>query len=353
MDRLFWHPLPAAILAVVCWLVAPSLEARAQSGVRDRVVLRLEGASAPAVVSGTVVDYDRDAISIRVRPTQAPRSYPASQVIEVQTPQTEPHALGLNEFAAGRIDAAEAALEDALQTETRDWVRQDVRAMLVRCALRRGDYAAAGGRFLSLIEAAPMTRHFGLIPLWWAAEPPAADHENAARGWLVHSSVVAQLLGASALLTTPQHGAAAELKLRELLGSGTDYHFHLLAQAQLWRLRLNAGDLSGQELARWQARIESLPDDFQGGPYYVLGQGRLRLREYDRAAAALLRLPIVHPADHFLAARASLGAADALRAAGQTEHATAVYREISERFGETPFAQEARDALAGAARTAE
>ena len=352
MSRLSRQPLVAPALAAVCLLAVPG-RAPAQPGVRDRVVLQLEGASAPAIVSGTVVDYNRHEISIRIRPSQAPRSYPASQVIEVHTPQTEPHARGLEELAAGRIDAAVSALEEAILQESRDWVRQDVRAMLVHCALRRGDYVAAGERFLSLVEAAPATRHFGLIPLWWTTASPAGAHENAARGWLVQPSPVAQLLGASALLTTPAHGAAAETKLRELLSSGTDYHFHLLAQAQLWRLRLNAGDLGRQELARWQARIESLPDDLQGGPWYVLGRGRLRLREYDRAAAALLRLPIVHHADHFLAARACLEAADALITAGQTDQAAALYREVMERFETTPYAREARDLLDAAAAESE
>ena len=85
--------------------------------------------------------------------------------------------------------------------------------------------------------------------------------------------------------------------------------------------------------------------DLRGGPWYVLGQGRLRLREYEPAATALLRLPLVHDADHFLAARACLEAADALDAAGQTGQAATLYREVTERFSQTPFAQDAESAM--------
>ncbi|HUG91707.1 MAG TPA: hypothetical protein VML55_12785, partial [Planctomycetaceae bacterium] len=181
--------------------------------------------------------------------------------------------------------------------------------------------------------------------LWWATAAPGAAHESAARGWLVHASPVARMIGASVLLTTPRDGGVAEAELRKLLGSGTDYRLHLLGQAQLWRLRLGANDLGREELSRWQSRIDALPAALQGGPYYVLGQARLRVREHDRAASALLRLPLVHDADHFLAARACLEAADALSATGQAEHARALYREVTERFGTTPYAPEAAAAL--------
>jgi tetratricopeptide (TPR) repeat protein len=346
-DTVSSHRASTAMLGVVAalssFVAVPGVSA--QQAARDKVTLQLEGASSRTIITCTVLDYTGESITIRTRSNLPARSYPAAQVVEVQTAQTEPHMRGLEKFAAADLAGAAAAFEQALREETRDWVRRDILAMLIHCAYRTGDYATAGTRFLVLFESDPQTRHFHLLPLWWTAAPPDAAHENAARGWLIHDSPLARLIGASALLTAARHASSAEAELHRLSGSGADYRVHLLAQLQLWRLRLNAGDLGREELSRWQSRIDALPDGLQGGPYYVLGQAHLRLREHEPAAAALLRVPLVHDADHFLAARACLEAADALAAAGQDSHAATLYREVVERFGTTPFAIEAKQSL--------
>ncbi|HUG89234.1 MAG TPA: hypothetical protein VML55_00265, partial [Planctomycetaceae bacterium] len=156
MDRLHPQAVAGAVWAVALVLAGANCAA-AQQPVRDRVTLQLEGASSRTIIACTVLDYTGEEITIRTRPNQAARTYPASQVVEVQTPQTEPHMRGLDEFAGGRLESAAAAFEQALGEETRGWVRRDVLAMLVHCAYRRGDYVGATTRFLALTESDPAT----------------------------------------------------------------------------------------------------------------------------------------------------------------------------------------------------
>src|SRR5690606_7333131 len=132
----------------------------------------------------------------------------------------------------------------------------------------------------------------------------------AALEWRAERGDVASLLTASALLKDAELGAAAEDVLRQLV-SAVDRRISFLAQAQLWRKRLvDGGEFIPEELERWQSRIDGMPAELRGGPWYLLGQARRQRREHDRAATALLWLPLVYDDDHHLAARACFDAAD-------------------------------------------
>jgi len=71
----------------------------------------------------------------------------------------------------------------------------------------------------------------------------------------------------------------------------------------------------------------------------------MRRREYERAATALLWVPLVYDHNHLLSSRACLEAADALLQFGQKTEAITLYREVKGRFAETPYAQEAASVL--------
>jgi hypothetical protein len=121
----------------------------------------------------------------------------------------------------------------------------------------------------------------------------------------------------------------------------SDARVQALAQAQSWRLRLEAGDVSEAEVSRWQERLASLPPGCRGGPSYLVGQGWAARQNRERAALAWLWLPLMAPDDHFLAARASLQAADAMQAQHDGVSAAVLYRETALRFGDTPYGREA------------
>lgn len=335
----------AVLVTVLC-----GTSAKAQQPATDRVTLQPENSSSHITVPCDVLDYTADSIQIRLRTGGSVRTYPASEVADVETPQTEPHIRGLARFAQGRTAEASDAFQQALTVETRAWVRREILAMLVRCALMQGDTASAGDRFLAMLERHPQARHFHLIPLSWAppegdgSEPVESNLRNTARAWLLQPSEAARLLGASFLLGDADSSATAKSQLDKLAAS-PDRRIRQLAQAQLWRLRLTAPHLSRNELVHWEDRIESMPGSLRGGPYYVLGCAYLDRKEYDRAAAAFLWLPLVYDHDPNLAARACLQAAGALKRIGQDSEALTLYGEVVHRFRETSSAEQAASIL--------
>ncbi|HVW00176.1 MAG TPA: hypothetical protein VHB77_07550, partial [Planctomycetaceae bacterium] len=258
--------------------------------------------------------------------------------------QTAAHQRGMSLLAVDDVERAIPEFQKALVEEDRAWVRREILAQLVRCALRLGDYANAGTRFLAIAQSDPKTRFFRLIPLAWGPVSLEGGLRSDVEGWLNSESEVAQLLGASFLLEDPRrHGPA--LAVLKQLASSADRRVQVLAQTQLLRQRLSAGDVSRVELENWQNRIDLIPEDLRGGAYFLLGKAQLRLREYELGAAALLRLPLVYNDDVQLAARAELMAADALSRIGQTEAAAGLYHEITSRFAGTSFAIDARERL--------
>jgi len=318
--------------------------ARAQSRQLDEIVLQRSNEGGRITMKGAVLDYAASALRFRASGSGALRVYPSWQVVAVRTAQTKAHINGLLSLSQDKIPAAKSAFEQALKDENRAWVRRDILALLVRCALLQGDYESAGSHFELLYQSDPKTRHFKLIPLIWSPQAPQAGLKAAARVWLTESSPAARLMAASVLLRDRRFSNKAHRALEELAVDANE-RVRLLARAQLWRRRLLANDLSAGEVFRWQKRTEAMPEDLRGGPYYVVARGYWQRGDYERAAAAFLWLPLIYADDHYLAARACLEAADALAHLGQRDAAATLYLEVTQRFRQTPFAQEASGIL--------
>ena len=325
---------------VIIGLVGVSHSAFAQ----DKVVLRRGTATGKITMSGFIEDYTGAEISIRLDPTDPPRKYPAADVIEIQTLQTEPHNQGLKHLAEGHVEEALRDLVTALKKETRGWVRREILAALVRAHLRRGDYAAAGSRFLALVRSDSASRHFRIIPLVWGPQETLAEARLEATGWLKSPLEPARLLGASLLYDDPELAKTARETLLEL-SSSPDERVRELAQFQFWRRDALAGTVGDLQLAQWHERIAALPEDLRAGPVYLLGRVYLARRDYELAAATLLWVPLVDDHDFRLAARACLEAGVALDKIGQRDEARTLFLEVVRRFAGTPFADEARGLL--------
>lgn len=306
----------------------------------DKIVIQPEGSTSRIAIPCTIVDYTGVEITIRPRSGGPPKSYPSSQVVEVRTTQTAAYQHGMAEFEAARVVEAQKSFEQALAEDSRVWVRREILAMLVRCSLRLQDYSQAASRFLLLVQSDPMTVHYKAIPLLWAPVALNVAERSDARLWMNQSSDVAALLGASYLLDDPNQGQLAEEALRRL-GSAGNIRIRQLARAQLWRVELRSPGLTSGQLELWDERISAMSHELRGGPFYLLGQGYYQRRQFDRAAMAFLWLPLVYFEDHQLSARACLYAANALAEIRQSEAANTLYREVQQRFGDTPFAQEA------------
>lgn len=307
---------------------------------QDQVVLQVEGQSSRMVLPCQIVDYTGEKITVQFKSGAAQKSYPAEQVVEVRTDWLDSHERGRKLFAERHVDDAVRSLQEALVAEKRTWVRREILALLIRCALRQGDRATAGTRFLMLVESDRSTRHFGLIPLVWAPEAVAEAAKTQARAWLSQEADVARLLGVSLLLDDGQLGETAQQELPALLRS-SDERVRQLAQAQSWRVKLRKLDVSDLELQRWDSRVQAMAASLRGGPSYLLGRGWAMRREHDRAATAFLWLPLMDDSDPRLAARAGFEAAESLRRLGQTDDARRLLREIATRFPDTEFGEAA------------
>src|SRR5437762_2881273 len=195
--------------------IAGLLMAAGVASAQDKVILQRASLTARVTVSGIVEDYTGVEVSIRVESDETVKSYPAADVVEIQTAQTESHTRGLKLFAAGQVEQARGELEVALKREPRAWVRREILAALVRCGLRRGDYATAGARFLAILRSDPTSRHFRLIPLVWAPETLTPDAVAEAHVWINGNVEAGRLLGASLLYDDKESGKEARRVLKE------------------------------------------------------------------------------------------------------------------------------------------
>lgn len=328
-------PLLAVIALTFC---GASLRAE------DRVTILPEFASKPIVEIGDITEFNSRHIVIRVKSGNPIRTHRASEVQHIETHYAPQHERAVAAFEAGDTPAAERDFEQALQQEPRGWVQEELRAWLVRCAVRRGDRAAAGSQFANILEGDIDTRHWGVAPLVWAPETISDQLRVAARNWLTSRMEGVRLMGASVLLLDANFGTAARTEV-DRLSKSLDVNVQALARAQTWRLKLIEGEPSAFELSLWRQRVEGMSPQLRAGPMYLLGRAAALASDSEQAAADWLWLPLVYQEDESLAARACLEAADALSRLGRTTEAEGLYREVVERYGWSPFAAEARQKL--------
>ena len=309
----------------------------------DRVTIRGENGVGKAVFIGSVMEYTGGLL--RIRTGDQLREFDANRVVDLQTGRLQSHIDGLKAFDSGKPEDAANLLNSALKDESRTWMRREILAALVRVELAMERHAAAARHFLALEASDPTTRHFRLIPLDWSTDPPDAALAAEARSWIAAgANDTARLLGASLLLFDPAASADAARILDEL-ASRTDARIYTLARAQLWRRTLARGKVPEGEITRWEDRVSDIPEPLRGGAWYLIGRAWSEIGNPDRAAAALLWLPLVYDADPGLASKAATLAADQLSNIGRTADAVTLYREVTARFPSTSSAKLAQARL--------
>jgi tetratricopeptide (TPR) repeat protein len=306
---------------------------------QDRVVIQQPGGSR-FPVSGYIDDYTGREVILQVNTGERLKRYPREDVVQVQTAYTAHHEKGRQLLANGKAAEAKIELTQALKEEDRTWVRREILAQLGRCALWDGNYRAAMPLFLSIVESDPETMHFGVAPLTWSDGTSDANLKLDARNWMADKSPFSQLIGASHLLFDREYNDQAEAVLRRL-ARDANVKLQRLAQMQLWRVRSFQGTATPNELVRWEAAIDELPQELRVGGYFVLAQTFRRQQQPERAAAMLLWLPLVYDADRYLAARACFEAAELVESYGDKAQATSLYSELVFRFGDTPSGRRA------------
>lgn len=308
---------------------------------QDRITIQQPGGSR-FPVSGVVEDYNGREVIVQIRSGEPPRRYPRHEVVEVVTAYTSHHENGNQLLSRGNPTQAKVEFQTALKEEDRTWVRREILAQIIRCDLWKGDYRAATASFLAIVESDPETLHYGLAPLNWTNQASDSSTKLEARSWIADKSVAAQLIGASHLLFDREMNSQAETTLKRLARE-SNIKLLRLSQMQLWRVRSASGTATPGEVARWEAVIDELSGEMQRGGLYVLGQTLRQQQQPERAAAALLWLPLVYDSDRTLAARACFDAAELVESFGDTAQATNLYGELVFRFGDTPPAAKAEE----------
>ena len=297
------------------------------SGPSDRVYKRV----------GTVNDYTGETLTL------APDTrIPADRVVRIDSDWTEAQQVGDKAFAAGDFEKSLTAYGQALRDEPRGWVRRQIMTQMVWCYRGLGKSDLAALAFVSLIKADPTSRSFDAIPLVWNSSATKRVDTAKARDWLSDENAAARLVGASHLLSTPDHRAAMEVL--EALSIIKDPRVALLAQAHLWRVRTAQSKLP--EVEGWADAIERVPESLRAGPYFVVARAFAQHKQARRAAEMYMRVSILHRKQYHLAAQALWDAARQLESLGGKDRARRLYREIVRDFGESPLVEPARRKIA-------
>ncbi len=319
-----------AVAAV--WLTATAAQSQAPTAASpavDTVVLapRAE-ASGRIVVSGRIVDYTGAALVLEAS-TGGTQTIPGRQVVEVRSAWTPEQSAGDELWRRRDHAAAQAKYAAAFAAEQRHWARRFVQSKLIACLREQDRWEQATEEFLRLVRDDPATPYFDVIPLPWTTVVPSPTLEAKARGWAVDaSSKVTALLGASFLMATSERTVAMK-RLRELALDG-DPRIALLAEAQLWRSAAVTADDNAVE--NWERLLDKLPEALRAGPALVVGRAWAQRNESERAALLLLRLPILHPDQHRLAAEALWSGGQMLEKMSQPAEAATLYRELLRDF---------------------
>ncbi len=291
---------------------------------------------------GQVVDYTGREL-VLLLPSGLDRTFPADQVLRIETHYGPQHVEADRRFAQGEFESALGLYGQAREGEPRRWVRRQITARIVWCYRALGQWERAGKDFLDVLLADdPSTPYFDCIPLGWVRREPSLTLERTAQQWLTRDQrPAAALVGASHLLSTNQYSRALE-RLRQL-AADPDERIAFLALAQTWRA--SAVTANPEQLAQWQATIERMPEPLRAGPYFVLGAAEAQQQRWEQAALAWMRIPILYPEHRNLAAQALLSAGRSLERLGRSEQSVSLYRELLKTYSNTPPATEAQTRL--------
>ena len=296
------------------------------------------GSSGHATFKGRVVDYSGRGLILDM-PDGDRRTFPAERILRIETYHTQAGQDADGLFEKGQFAPAAALYERAQKEEKRDWMRRQITAQLVWCHRATGQLELAGGEFRVVVWEDANSPYLSCIPMAWTAGQPSGRLERAAQTWLnLEGEPLMVLLGASHLLSTAARSVALDRLKR--LAATAEPPVNQLALAQAWRTSVVTAD--ARLLADWEDTIRRMPEPLRAGPYYVLGQGWARQRNWEQAALALMRVPILYRRHHGLAARSLLDAGQALEKLDRCRQATGLYHEVLSDFAQTPAAAEAQ-----------
>lgn len=274
------------------------------------------------------------------------KTYAPHDVLSVDIEKNKSHLEADLVFEKGDWAEAERlylrALEDELNPK-RLWIREELRAQLIKICLTRGDISKSTELFRSLYRLDNHTRFFHVIPLAWDPMAVPMNSEPLATRWMNdRQSAVTRLIGVSYLIQTPGEKSATHLLERDLT-KDADPRIRSLARAQLWRNKITTASL--QETRAYHTQVRHMPRSLRAGPYYLLGKTYFHLRKPQESAMAMLWIPLVYNTHPELASAAEVHAARSLRTIGQNSESVILLQEVLNRFQTTRASRQARKLL--------
>jgi tetratricopeptide (TPR) repeat protein len=319
-------------------MIATTLVFGSRTAAADDVIYLKQPSGAAMPVTAVIDDFTGKVIQYRVGTSV--RQEQTSNVVRIEHKFSEWFERAQKLFDTGNYETAEAEWKQALTAEPKPWIQREIRASLVRTALRQDRWIDAANQFLAIVAEDPGTFHWPTAPLVWTPFTLRDADRITARGWIEGDRPVARLIGASLLLKEPAPLGPAAQRVLEALVRDTSPQVSGLAKAQLWRNRLGPA-LSDNEIASWRGHINFLPETLRGGPQYLLASAYRQRGQHDRAAAEFLWVPLVYSQHEPTAARASLEAAESLLRAARRDDAIRVLTETAANY---PWSQASRDA---------
>jgi tetratricopeptide (TPR) repeat protein len=319
------------MFAVACLAAASSLS---PLQAQDVAYVQLGGSGGVARLTGEIVDFDGQSLSIRLS-TGHDRKFDASAVQRVEYVRSRQHEEADKLFRSGQFPTAISTYEQAIKTEQRRFARREIISRIVRCYHNLDNVESAGEFFLALADDDKFLLHLGCIPLAWAPDVPSPSLEQKAQEWLKRGPA-GVLLAASHLMTTKRTLALQHLSDLRFV---KDKRLAALALAQTWR---GEGAVGERQIKQWTADMEKMPENFRYGAHYVLGTACARANQHEQAAICFLRVGILYTEQRGLAAHCLVEAGRALEKAGQNPEASRLFQEVARDYADTRAAAQLR-----------
>ncbi|MEJ7594403.1 MAG: hypothetical protein WKF77_22950 [Planctomycetaceae bacterium] len=293
----------------------------------DQIVMREGNSQRTKVIPGVIEDLAGHSVVFR-RGGNTVEVFKLREIESIQFGKSAAFDEGLRQMENHEWSRAIASLKIAETTEPREWVVREIQASLAEALRAAGKFAECTEVVEKIYEKDPNTRHLNTLPLVWDERLPAEHRVTVRPEDLKSSSLLRQLVAASAILQDPAHESAAAVVL-QALKTGPRAALQELAEAQLWRLRLlHPETIRASETTLWMQRVRDFDKRQRSGPEYVIGRALLAVHDYDNASTSLLWMPFVAPLDPPTTTACTTEAITALKQSGRLTEAEQLQRGL-------------------------
>ncbi len=290
---------------------------------------------------GQIVEYRGDLLVLKRSAVRTER-IAADRIDRIDARYGTRHVQAEAAFARHDYDRARQLFQEAMATESREWVQRAELARIIQCDWNLGRDTQAAQQFLVLLRSDPTLLHWEAAPLHWQAQPLTASQRRWAQEHLQDQTFAAvRLVAASWLLAGSERPRALE-QLKDLAESG-DAKIRFLARAQQWRVRWPSNKTPPvKEAAKTLTTVDTR---LRKGPCFLIAEAHARATEKEDAVLWWLRVGLLYPHDARLAATALWRAGNQLEQSGRHPEARRLYYEILQRYPTRPEAARARKQL--------